>query len=88
MIGMSKDETFTCVGLPKSKKVEGKIEIWSYKFDACGVDLTIAPDGVKSVDYSIIPDPKAKPPDEPLTMDEQCTKVPTVVTCVRWLRKQ
>lgn len=31
MIGMTREQIFTCMGLPKRKGIEGSTEIWSYK---------------------------------------------------------
>lgn len=79
MLGMSRQEAFTCIGLPPKKSVAGEIETWSYTYDVCTVNLTMAGDSVKAVTY------QART-SESLTEEEQCAKVPVVAGCLRWLR--
>jgi hypothetical protein len=31
LVGMNKEQVFTCMGIPKKKAKEGETEIWSYK---------------------------------------------------------
>jgi outer membrane protein assembly factor BamE (lipoprotein component of BamABCDE complex) len=89
ILGITKDETFTCLGPPTEKSVAGQIERWTYIYNkTCKTDLTIASDNrVKAVDYSHVPDKDAKPWEvEDLTMEEHCEHVPQIISCVHWLR--
>jgi hypothetical protein len=79
MIGMSADEISTCLGPPENKTVEGGVEKVFYKYDSCAVRLELVSGRVVSVSYSV-------PRSESLTTDEQCSKVPIVASCLRWLR--
>lgn len=46
MVGMSREQVFTCMGIPKRKGVEGNTEIWFYK---SGNDRTDRTKGTGSI---------------------------------------
>ncbi len=84
MVGMSLNEIATCMGDPAEKVVKSEAENWSYKYDACTVTLEVVSRHVKSAHYSIAQNPDHKNSD--LSDTQQCVKVPSVSSCVRWLR--
>ena len=87
MLGMGKIDIPTCLGQPVKRVTEGKIETWSYLYGTCMANLTIgADDKVKAVNTKIVPDKNANPNAEPLTEEEQCSHIPEVASCLRWLR--
>ena len=79
MIGMSRGEVITCLGPPGKASAAGSIDTWSYSYDSCAVALTITGGKVTAAAY-------IAPANEDKTTDEQCARIPEVVSCVRWLR--
>jgi outer membrane protein assembly factor BamE (lipoprotein component of BamABCDE complex) len=87
MIGMSRDEVFTCLGPPVQKSAEGSVDTWDYNFDTCTIHLTIAGDGKVKAANDTIKTVKDKPwQDDPPPEEEQCAHVLEVTGCLQWLR--
>ncbi len=87
MIGMSRDEVFTCLGPPVRKSSAGQIDTWDYDFGSCKVHLTIAGDGKVKEARDTFQTVKSKVSDSDLpNEEEQCSHILEVAGCLNWLR--